>query len=513
MADSCALSPDFMASIIAFTASSGEAYVTCFAFAVAAGKSEAKKAVATAKTSARISGRSRALSERDLGDVIVPNLRILSRFGLRLPVPVILPAATTASSATAASSTTAAPTAGPAAGPAPGAGSTSATPAHAPAIACGPVLAAAAPAAEGVLAPAPARAAPIHCSRLSGRLTPPVHGPCLPAPARPVAVPARLPAGRGLPPAPLAVLLRGRVVPVGDALPVTGVVLPFPRTALAPLPFPLVFSAVDVLVDVRVPVIVDVHVAPVPVAIPPRVPPRRPDRDPGGEGKGGRAVRVGVDGVWRVGGVCPRAVHHRGVVRRHVDDLRAGLLDDDDLRILLDHHLLLLRRLQVPGIVRLLPELLDGVQHVLLLREERVPDLLRPVELVGHHLEDLGEVHERLDARVPLLLLERLRQRVALELLVLLHPVVGLHDLQGIGGRHQELGQEVVRVERYRRQQLVQLLLGEGLPLRLGLRLPGFLREDSSRQEKERHQGNAHPSGEPSVGLHRSSCGSVSWAG
>src|SRR5512139_2880856 len=349
MADSCALSPDFMASIIAFTASSGEAYVTCFAFAVAAGKSEAKKAVATAKTSARISGRSRALSERDLGDVIVPNLRILSRFGLRLPVPVILPAATTASSATAA------PTAGPAAGPAPGAGSTSATPAHAPAIACGPVLAAAAPAAEGVLAPAPACAAPIHPPRLRGRLPPPVHGPCLPAPARPVAVPARLLAGRGLPPAPLAVLLRGRVVPVGDALPVTGVVLPFPRTALAPLPFPLVFSAVDVLVDVRVPVIVDVHIAPVPVAIPPCVPPRRPDRDPGGEGKDGPAVRVGVDGVRRVSGVCPRAVHHRGVVRRHVDDLRTGLLDDDDLRILLDHHLLLLRRLQVPRLHRLRP--------------------------------------------------------------------------------------------------------------------------------------------------------------
>src|SRR5512139_1551901 len=263
MADSCALSPDFMASIIAFTASSGEAYVTCFAFAVAAGKSEAKKAVATAKTSARISGRSRALSERDLGDVIVPNLRILSRFGLRLPVPVILPAATTASSATAA------PTAGPAAGPAPGAGSTSATPAHAPAIACGPVLAAAAPAAEGVLAPAPARAAPIHCSRLSGRLTPPVHGPCLPAPARPVAVPARLPAGRGLPPAPLAVLLRGRAVPVGDALPVAGVVLPFPGTGLAAPPRLLlrVFPPVDVVVDVRVPVIVDVDVPPVPLAV------------------------------------------------------------------------------------------------------------------------------------------------------------------------------------------------------------------------------------------------------
>ena len=160
--------------------------------------------------------------------------------------------------------------------------------------------------------------------------------------------------------------------------------LPFPRTGLAaPRRLLLrVFPPVDVPVDVRVPVDVDVHVAPVPVAMPPGVSPRDADGDPGEK----RCPRVWgrVDVIRRVRGVRPHAVHHRGVVRRHVDDLRVGLLDDDDgLRILLDHHGLLLARLQIALVIRFLAELLNGVHDILLLREEGVPQFLRPVQLVG----------------------------------------------------------------------------------------------------------------------------------
>ena len=61
-----------MASTNAFTASSGDTKVFGCAFAVAADDSGAESTVAAAQTSAKISGRSRAFSERVLGDLIVP---------------------------------------------------------------------------------------------------------------------------------------------------------------------------------------------------------------------------------------------------------------------------------------------------------------------------------------------------------------------------------------------------------------------------------------------------------
>jgi len=285
---------------------------------------------------------------------------------------------------------------------------------------------------------------------------------------------------------------------------VAGVVLPFSGTGrTAPRRLLLrVFSPVDVPVDVRVLVIVDVHVAPMPVAMSPRIPPRDADGDPGEK----RRPRVWgrVDVIRGVRGVRPHAVHHRGVVRRHVHDLRVGLLDNDDLGILLDHHLLFLRRLQVARLQRLRPERLHGGKNVLLLGEEGVPQFLRPVQLVAHHLEDLGKVHEGFDARVPLLLLEGRGQAVSLEFLVRLHPIVGLRHLQGIRGGHQDLGQQGVRVQRDRGDQLVQLLLGE----RFGRRLLGALGEDFSRQDEQGDQEDAPQFPGPFLVVHGASCGS-----
>src|SRR5262249_45653628 len=69
---------------------------------------------------------------------------------------------------------------------------------------------------------------------------------------------------------------------------------------------------------------------------------------------------------------------------------------------------------------------------------------------------------ERLDARVPALVLQRLLERVGLEVGVLLQPARGLHDLERIRRRHQRLAQEPVRVERDRRHQLLELLRRNG---------------------------------------------------
>ena len=75
----------------------------------------------------------------------------------------------------------------------------------------------------------------------------------------------------------------------------------------------------------------------------------------------------------------------------------------------------------------------------------------------------LGKLHERLDARVPVLGFERLGERVALELGVgrLLLPARGLDHVERIGRGHEHVGQEIVGIERDRRQELIELLLAE----------------------------------------------------
>ena len=52
---------------------------------------------------------------------------------------------------------------------------------------------------------------------------------------------------------------------------------------------------------------------------------------------------------------------------------------------------------------RFVAQLLDGDQHVLLLVGEGVAERLRPVEVVAHHLDDLGIVEQRDHAAVPAL--------------------------------------------------------------------------------------------------------------
>jgi hypothetical protein len=116
-----------------------------------------------------------------------------------------------------------------------------------------------------------------------------------------------------------------------------------------------------------------------------------------------------------------------------------GLLDDHPLLDgcwhcgLLDDHPLLFRRLQVPLRLRLAAQSLDGIQHILLLGEKRVSQLLSQVDLLAHHGKHLGKIHQGLDARIPGLLLKGLGKRIAFQVLVRLCPTISLHSLQGIG--------------------------------------------------------------------------------
>jgi hypothetical protein len=136
-------------------------------------------------------------------------------------------------------------------------------------------------------------------------------------------------------------------------------------------------------------------------------------------------------------------------------------LDDDLLSLWIHDDTLFIRTPQVTLGLGPLSELLDRAHHLLLLTKESVSQLLRPLELVVHHLQERGEVYERFHARVPVLLFQRSRQVVPFQVRICLNPASCLDDLQGIGGCHQDLNQKLIRIERDGRQHLIQLLLPE----------------------------------------------------
>ena len=330
-------------------------------------------------------------------------------------------------------------------------------------------------------------------------------------------VPIRAVARRHLIPA--AVLLRGGLVPVRHAAAVPGVVLPLLPSALASRSVAalvdvlfLVLVDVDVLITATtsavVVVIVDLVVTPVAVT-----PYGGADRHPGAEREQARR-----------GDVAGRIPRHCGVVRRRgcpvhglrtvlgdVHDLRIRRLHPDDLLLLddLTGDDLLLRRLEGTGLVCLRPHPLDRVEDLVLLVEEGIPQILRPVEIVRHALEQVGKARERLHARVPVLALERLVEGLALQTRVLRAPASSLDHLEGIGRRDQDLHGEPVRIERDGRDELLDLRRRElrGLCRRrrpVGRLLGGAgeacdqrRKRDEDQRERATPSGCAFPVGRP----------------
>src|SRR4029450_13669404 len=100
--------------------------------------------------------------------------------------------------------------------------------------------------------------------------------------------------------------------------------------------------------------------------------------------------------------------------------------------------------------------------------EERVAEILRPVELLVHHSPPPREGAEGFHAVVPGLLLERLVELVALEIRVGLGEAGGLDDLEGIGRGHEDLRDQRGRIERDGSDELIEILWS---PLRFALPL------------------------------------------
>ena len=95
------------------------------------------------------------------------------------------------------------------------------------------------------------------------------------------------------------------------------------------------------------------------------------------------------------------------------------------------------------------------------------PELLGPVEVLGHPLDDRREARQQhQNAGVELLLAQGLAQLLVAQALAGSDHPVGLDHLQRVGRGDQHLGEKGVGIERDRRDQLVELRVGQELLLR-----------------------------------------------
>jgi hypothetical protein len=86
-----------------------------------------------------------------------------------------------------------------------------------------------------------------------------------------------------------------------------------------------------------------------------------------------------------------------------------------------------------------------------LLRQERVSQVSCPLDVACHTLHNVGKLYERLDAWVPRLLCHCVRQRFALQILILIHPLLQLDNFKRISGSGERLSQKWVRIKSNRR--------------------------------------------------------------
>lgn len=136
------------------------------------------------------------------------------------------------------------------------------------------------------------------------------------------------------------------------------------------------------------------------------------------------------------------------------------MFDDDHCLVLnrfgLD--LLLLIRFQVTFFFRLLAHALDGIHHIALLREERVPEIGGPLNVVCKTFHDVWQSSHCLDAWVPGLLCNSFGKLFVLQLGILRKPLLELDDFEGIGGCCQGLGQQLIWIKGYWCNKRIELV-------------------------------------------------------
>jgi hypothetical protein len=93
---------------------------------------------------------------------------------------------------------------------------------------------------------------------------------------------------------------------------------------------------------------------------------------------------------------------------------------------------LLLSRFEIAFVLGLFAHALNGIHQIALLRQKRISQIGRPLEIIRKSLHNIWQAGHCLHARVPGLLRDCIGERLVFQSLVLLEPLLQLNDLQRI---------------------------------------------------------------------------------
>ena len=96
------------------------------------------------------------------------------------------------------------------------------------------------------------------------------------------------------------------------------------------------------------------------------------------------------------------------------------------------------------------------------LGQKRITEIFHPGRILAHHRQQGRESDKRFNAGIPRLAGNCLNGGIPFHGGVILGPLHRLHDVVRVGGSHQHLRQQTVRVERDGGNPLVNLRLGVG---------------------------------------------------
>jgi hypothetical protein len=154
--------------------------------------------------------------------------------------------------------------------------------------------------------------------------------------------------------------------------------------------------------------------------------------------------------------------------------------DDDNLlpTLILGSDRLLRRRRKTAACLRAGSHALHRAHDIRLLCKECIPEVSGPANVLVQFLQGVRYGHERLNARIPGLLLGGIKECLALEIPVPLQPLTCLHYFERVRAGHKYLSQKRIGVERNRSHEVVELicrpqLLRRRLCLRLLLQRRG----------------------------------------
>ena len=94
-----------------------------------------------------------------------------------------------------------------------------------------------------------------------------------------------------------------------------------------------------------------------------------------------------------------------------------------------------------------LPVALYGIHEIRFLGEEGIPEIGGPLNLIRKLVNDRGKSRQCLHTGIPVLLRYRFGQRVSVQFLVLIQPLLELNYLKRISRSSQHLDKERVRVK------------------------------------------------------------------